>query len=122
MYCCSQVNKVLFRSKKFSTMSEKVYVVTGASSGIGVGIAECLAKSGVKKLVLVARRREKLEEVAQSCRDLGAEEVLLLSKDLYQLNSCPALVIEPPAQFGRKENNFCWNKHLLFTLIQITFS
>ncbi len=36
-------------------MAEKVYVVTGASSGIGVGIVESLVKSGVKKVVLVAR-------------------------------------------------------------------
>ena len=36
-------------------MEDKVCMVTGASSGIGVGIAEALAGAGFRKLVLVAR-------------------------------------------------------------------
>eukprot|EP00929_Paragymnodinium_shiwhaense_P048108 TRINITY_DN24372_c0_g1_i1.p1 TRINITY_DN24372_c0_g1~~TRINITY_DN24372_c0_g1_i1.p1 ORF type:complete len:322 (-),score=82.93 TRINITY_DN24372_c0_g1_i1:301-1266(-) len=38
-------------------------VVTGASDGIGVNIAMMLARDGVTKLVIAARRLEKLEEV-----------------------------------------------------------
>ncbi len=81
-------------------MSEKVYVITGASSGIGVSIAECLAKSGAKKFVLVARRKERLEEVATSCKKLGATDVLVLSKDLYDLKSCPKIIEETINMFG----------------------
>mgnify|MGYP003302921262 CR=1 FL=1 len=42
----------------------KVVVITGASSGIGEAAAEQFAKRGAN-LVLVARRKEKLEQVAQ---------------------------------------------------------
>ncbi len=79
---------------------DKVYVITGASSGIGVGIAECLVKSGIKNLVLVARRKDKLEEVANNCKSLGAAEVLVLQKDLSNLDMCPEIVTETINKFG----------------------
>jgi NAD(P)-dependent dehydrogenase (short-subunit alcohol dehydrogenase family) len=41
----------------------RVAVVTGANSGIGLGIAEALARAGAK-VVLVARREDALHEVA----------------------------------------------------------
>ncbi|NOR67872.1 MAG: SDR family NAD(P)-dependent oxidoreductase, partial [Woeseiaceae bacterium] len=41
----------------------KVAVITGASSGIGEGTARELANAGMK-LVLTARRKELLEEIA----------------------------------------------------------
>ena len=40
----------------------KVIVITGASSGIGEAAAEQFAKKGAN-IVLVARRKDKLEEV-----------------------------------------------------------
>jgi len=39
-------------------------LVTGASSGIGAEIARCLAQRGVRELILVARRRNRLESLA----------------------------------------------------------
>jgi short-subunit dehydrogenase len=47
-------------------MNEKVVVITGASSGIGAAAADLLAKQGMS-LVLVARRKDALEEVAGRC-------------------------------------------------------
>lgn len=47
-------------------------MVTGASSGLGVGFAERLASEGTNVL-LVARRRDLLEKVAESIRGRGVE-------------------------------------------------
>jgi len=46
-------------------------IVTGASAGIGAGIAECLAREGTT-LALAGRNRAGLEQVAAQVRSLGA--------------------------------------------------
>lgn len=52
-------------------MSQTI-LITGASSGIGAGLARAHAKRG-DRLVLLARRREWLETLALELRALGAE-------------------------------------------------
>ncbi len=47
-------------------MDSQVVVITGASSGIGAATAEQVARQG-RSVVLVARRKEKLEAVARTC-------------------------------------------------------
>jgi short-subunit dehydrogenase len=49
---------------------DKVAVVTGASSGIGEAVARKLAAEGLR-VVLVARRRERLETLAEEIRKAG---------------------------------------------------
>ena len=51
-------------------LSDRVAIVTGASNGIGRGIAEALAAAGAKT-ALAARRTEMLEDVASGIRDAG---------------------------------------------------
>ncbi len=63
-----------------SFYKDKVVLITGASSGIGEDLALFLAPMGAR-LVLVARRQEKLEEVAESCRAAGSK-VLALTADV----------------------------------------
>lgn len=60
-------------------MQKSVALVTGASSGIGESFARLLAQRG-HDLVLVARRAERLEEVAAAAtRDHGAATEVLVA-------------------------------------------
>ncbi len=56
-------------------MKYKVAVVTGASSGIGKAIAESLAKQNVR-LVLIARRHDKLEQVKRELQSYTEVHVI----------------------------------------------
>jgi NAD(P)-dependent dehydrogenase (short-subunit alcohol dehydrogenase family) len=63
----------LFRERSLSkSVGGKVVVITGASSGIGRETAIKVGEAGAK-VVLVARTREKLEEVAEIIREGGGE-------------------------------------------------
>ncbi|WP_212748316.1 SDR family oxidoreductase [Dyadobacter sediminis] len=55
-----------------SGIKGKVVAITGASSGIGEAIARYLAKEGAK-VVLGARRTEKLEQIVNSIKSSGGE-------------------------------------------------
>lgn len=55
----------------------KVALITGASRGIGRAIAIKLAQQGIKRLILVARDRQKLATVAQEVEEMGTEAVIM---------------------------------------------
>src|ERR687886_872692 len=61
----------------------KTALITGASRGIGRAIALELAQQGAKRLLLVARDRQRLAEVAAEIEALGVEAVKL-ALDLSQ--------------------------------------
>ncbi len=66
-------------------------VVTGASSGIGTAVAEQLAAEGAA-LVLVARRRDALEQLATRLRAEHGATVEVIPLDLAQPGAAQALV------------------------------
>ncbi len=51
--------------------------ITGASHGIGAGIARLFADQPDARVVLVSRTREKLDAVAKDCAAAGAETLVL---------------------------------------------
>ncbi len=76
----------------------KAVLITGASSGMGWDLALLLASYGAK-LVLVARRAQKLEALAAECEALGAE-VLVCSGDVSDRERMAAVAAEAQERFG----------------------
>jgi short-subunit dehydrogenase len=77
----------------------QVVIVTGASAGIGRSLALQLAGQGAR-VVLAARRMERLEQLAAQCRLLGGQALPVLV-DVGEETQCRALVEKTIAQFGR---------------------
>lgn len=63
-------------------LNDKTALVTGASVGIGRGIAKALAAEGVR-LAITARRVDKLREVAAEIVAAGGKEPVLIEQDMY---------------------------------------
>ncbi|WP_207514315.1 SDR family oxidoreductase [Longitalea luteola] len=78
-------------------MSTKTIVITGASSGVGKAMALELAQHGAK-LVLAARRKEALDELAAECNQLGGL-ALAVPGDMRSLDAIHQLASQA-FQFG----------------------
>ncbi len=93
----------------------KTALVTGASRGIGKAISIELAKQGIKHLILVARNRQKLAEVATEIATSGVK-VTTLSLDLTQSSSIN-IARQPVARVPRVEGTVegavaqAWSTH-----------
>jgi short-subunit dehydrogenase len=77
----------------------KIYVITGASDGIGAEMARQLA-SAQAGLVLAGRSQDKLDAVKAACEAKGAQ-VLTSAMDVAVEAQCRALVDAAVAKFGR---------------------
>jgi NAD(P)-dependent dehydrogenase (short-subunit alcohol dehydrogenase family) len=77
-------------------VAERVIVVTGASGGIGAAVAEAMAARG-DIVVLVARRREQLDAVAERC----GRQALAITGDMTDRAEVQRVVREALAAFGR---------------------
>ena len=84
---------------KADVFRDKVVIVTGASSGIGRSLALHLASQRAR-VVVAARRAERLELIAEECHQRGGE-ALVVPTDVSDEAQCKALVEKTVAKFGR---------------------
>ncbi|HEY3013598.1 MAG TPA: glucose 1-dehydrogenase [Nocardioides sp.] len=80
-------------------LDDRVAIVTGASSGLGVAFAQALAEAGAD-VVLGARRVERLAETAELVTATG-RRALTVATDVADPEQCQALVDAAMAEFGR---------------------
>jgi NADP-dependent 3-hydroxy acid dehydrogenase YdfG len=81
-----------------TVLTDRVAVVTGASSGIGAGLAAMLAGEGAR-VVLAARRSEQIETVAAGIRQAGGVAVPVVT-DLTDDASLANLLARARSEVG----------------------
>ncbi|MGH3642426.1 MAG: SDR family NAD(P)-dependent oxidoreductase [Myxococcota bacterium] len=79
-------------------LDDKVVIVTGASSGLGVAFAQACAQAGAD-VVLAARRVEKLGDTADLVRAAG-RRALVVRTDVTDPDQCQSMVDAAAAEFG----------------------
>ena len=82
------------------SLSGKVAIVTGASNGIGRGIAERLAEDGALVVMNYSRSDEKAKQVITGIQAKGGNAVAVQA-DMNQVADARRLVTETVKQFGR---------------------
>ncbi|MEH7443720.1 SDR family oxidoreductase [Bacillus sp. JJ1122] len=82
-----------------SAIKNKIVIITGASSGIGRATAVKLASEGAK-IVLAARREERLQELAQEIKSQGGTAVYKQT-DVTSLEEVQSLAEFALEQFGK---------------------
>ena len=85
---------------KKRSLTDKVAIVTGASKGIGSGIAEALAAAGARVAVNYSSDRTGAERVAQGIIDSGGEAIAI-GADVSKAAEVARLFKEVDTAFGR---------------------
>ncbi|KAK3043224.1 hypothetical protein RJ639_002467 [Escallonia herrerae] len=91
------------RSVFSEDLTGKVVLITGASSGIGEHLAYEYARRGAC-LALAARRENRLREVADNAREIGAPDVIAVRADVANVDDCKRFVEQSVNHFGRLDH------------------
>jgi short-subunit dehydrogenase len=83
-----------------SFFRDKAVLITGASSGIGEGLASQLAQAGAK-LTLAARRREQLEAVARKIAAQGGAVPIVAPCDVARDGDIEQVLAESVRRWGK---------------------
>lgn len=84
---------------KADAFHDQVVIVTGASAGIGKSLALLLA-SQCAKVVVAARRADRLEQIVEQCH-IFCGEVIAVPTDVGKEAECKALIEKTIATYGR---------------------
>jgi len=88
----------LAHNPAWQALQGRTALVTGASSGIGAATARLLASRGLR-VILVARREDRLQALAQEITDRGGEAIAFVC-DLAREEECSRLYQETNSRFG----------------------
>ena len=78
-------------------MTDRVTLITGASSGIGAELARVFA-ANKHKVVLIARRAARMTELADSIAAAGGKRPVIIACDLQQANAGDVIAAQLDAQ------------------------
>lgn len=80
-------------------LNDKVAIITGGNSGVGAACAKLFADEGAK-VVISARRKDKLDEVAQEIEEAGGD-VLAVACDISKPEDARNLIDQTLNEFGQ---------------------
>ena len=86
-------------------ITNKVAIVTGASSGIGLAISRTLAQQGIK-VVMAARNITKLKELEKELNDMNYD-VTAIACDVTCSEDCKSMVSQTIAKYSRLDICVC---------------
>ena len=83
----------------YDQMEDKVVIITGASSGIGLALAENFVRRNAK-VVLAARRYNKLEDIEKKLKTFN-KNILVVETDVSKESDCKNLIDRTVEKFNR---------------------
>jgi NAD(P)-dependent dehydrogenase (short-subunit alcohol dehydrogenase family) len=95
----SSLTSRLRKKKSYSPLAGRVALITGASQGIGLAIAEALAREGCN-LILTARNQAKLDQAAKRLK-LHRTRILTVACDVREPAQVEALMNQVRRNFRR---------------------
>jgi len=82
-----------------SSFTDRYYIVTGSTQGLGAAVALTLAQRGAAGLIICGRSRDKGEQQARQLSELGCQ-VHFVQADMENVDDCRRVVAAAKQHFG----------------------